>query len=470
MSPAGTRRKSVIRTHASAAPEGTTELSALLAAALTQLALRGSDLIALIDPAGRIRDASPSFALCLGRDAGTLPGLQLPELLHPADRPALEYLITGAAPPQHTSPPIRVRAAQGRWRYLQFAVVDCRHLPELRGYALSGRDVTDTALATAISRTIRHADGFASAFDVLGRLLSEVVAVNRVSLGVLDDARLRFVAAYGERAAEYRGVTRPLDANQHHALREIRGSLLVKDTLADGGRGDPVAFTQGGTRSYVSSPVFVADQVIGTLTCASTTPNALDKSDARLLHRVVASIGASLFLLHQVDDQRHRVDSLQAQSDQFSAEARTDALTGLPNRRAWDESVAVLTDAASASGPLCVAMLDLDNFKLYNDTHGHLAGDEFLRLAADAWHSALRRGDVLARYGGEEFGLLLPGCTADSALRIVGTLAANTPFEQTVSGGIAQWQPGWGPDELVRAADAALYRAKQSGRDQIIAA
>ena len=113
---------------------------------------------------------------------------------------------------------------------------------------------------------------------------------------------------------------------------------------------------------------------------------------------------------------------------QLQETARTDDLTGLPNRRAWDEELPrELARAARDARPVCVAMLDLDRFKRFNDHRGHQAGDRLLKQAASAWSSLLRASDMLARYGGEEFSLLLPGCTIDDAQRLVGRLRAAMP-------------------------------------------
>lgn len=151
--------------------------------------------------------------------------------------------------------------------------------------------------------------------------------------------------------------------------------------------------------------------------------------------------------------------------------ARTDDLTGLPNRRAWDEELPrELARAARDSRPVCVAMLDLDRFKRFNDDRGHQAGDRLLKQAASAWATRLRRSDMLARYGGEEFSLLLPGCTLANAQTLVQRLRAAMPDGETVSAGIACWDETESAEELVGRADIALYAAKRGGRDRLITA
>ncbi|HET9103718.1 MAG TPA: GGDEF domain-containing protein [Solirubrobacteraceae bacterium] len=152
---------------------------------------------------------------------------------------------------------------------------------------------------------------------------------------------------------------------------------------------------------------------------------------------------------------------------QLEAKARTDDLTGLPNRRAWDEQILhELARAARATTPLSVAMLDLDHFKLYNDTHGHQAGDRLLKEVAGTWSGELRATSLLARYGGEEFALALPQCSADQALAIVERLRACVPYGQSCSAGVVTWDSSETAGELLGRADQALYHAKRSGRNQ----
>jgi diguanylate cyclase (GGDEF)-like protein/PAS domain S-box-containing protein len=148
--------------------------------------------------------------------------------------------------------------------------------------------------------------------------------------------------------------------------------------------------------------------------------------------------------------------------------ARHDSLTGLPNRRALEEQLPQeMARARRSESPLCLAIVDIDHFKSYNDTHGHLAGDEVLRACARAWDGALRGEDTLVRFGGEEFLLLLPDTEPDQAAEVVERLRRETPMEQTCSAGLALWDQVESIDDLLRRADEALYLAKAGGRDQL---
>jgi diguanylate cyclase (GGDEF)-like protein len=156
---------------------------------------------------------------------------------------------------------------------------------------------------------------------------------------------------------------------------------------------------------------------------------------------------------------------------QLEERARTDELTGLPNRRTWDETARAAVHAAAASSRrLCVAVVDLDHFKAFNDRYGHQAGDRLLKAAAAAWRGALREGDTLARYGGEEFAVALPGCGLEEAERVLERLRGLTPQGLTCSIGLACWGGEETDYELLARADAALYEAKRAGRDALVVA
>jgi diguanylate cyclase (GGDEF)-like protein len=161
----------------------------------------------------------------------------------------------------------------------------------------------------------------------------------------------------------------------------------------------------------------------------------------------------------------HEAALLLTRADQvtrLTGMATTDPLTGLPNRRAWDAKIA---QAEVQPGAVTVAMIDLDNFKAFNDTHGHLAGDALLRQTADAWTAQLRSGDLLARVGGEEFGLLVYDAELGAAHQVAERMRMAVTHEQTCCIGLAKRRAGEPMESVVRRADHALYEAKSAGRD-----
>jgi diguanylate cyclase (GGDEF)-like protein len=154
--------------------------------------------------------------------------------------------------------------------------------------------------------------------------------------------------------------------------------------------------------------------------------------------------------------------------------AVTDGLTGLKNHRAFQEALhSAVQMAERLQQPLSLVMFDIDHFKQFNDTFGHPAGDELLRQVAQVLRESARAYDVAARYGGEEFALLLPNTTLEQAVQVAERLrqqirAIENPHAPvSASFGVATYRRGTPPATLVYEADAALYRAKRSGRDQV---
>ncbi len=184
---------------------------------------------------------------------------------------------------------------------------------------------------------------------------------------------------------------------------------------------------------------------------------------AGLLWAVIA--GAAGFAVSELVRQR---EGLQAEMAQV---ARTDSLTGLPNRRAWDEALErELALADRSRAPVCAALLDLDRFKEFNDLNGHPAGDSHLKETASMWRARLRSADLIARYGGEEFAVLLTATELPEAVKVVEGLRGCVPLNETVSAGVAQWDGVETGIELFARADRALYEAKRAGRDRTVEA
>jgi diguanylate cyclase (GGDEF)-like protein len=162
---------------------------------------------------------------------------------------------------------------------------------------------------------------------------------------------------------------------------------------------------------------------------------------------------------------------IREQADQLGQLARSDELTGLHNRRSWNYELRRVCAAAEARGErLAIGLIDLDHFKAYNDTRGHLAGDELLRKAAANWRRMLGGDEVLARYGGEEFAIAIPGVGLMEAVARVDALRRAMPDGQNFSAGVAMWSPGTAPEVTMAEADEALYRAKDAGRGRVHAA
>lgn len=194
--------------------------------------------------------------------------------------------------------------------------------------------------------------------------------------------------------------------------------------------------------------------------------------------------GGALCVMTDVTQSRITEQRLAEANQRLEVLARIDGLTGLSNRRAFEEALAEELGRSQRSGrPLGLLMLDLDNFKAYNDTYGHLAGDECLRQIANALRRCLQRpGDLAARFGGEEFVAILPDTdlagTVERAEAIRSAVRALCVAHAssgrgivTVSIGVAiRSGPGRDtPWQLVGRADSALYAAKAAGRDRVVA-
>lgn len=183
----------------------------------------------------------------------------------------------------------------------------------------------------------------------------------------------------------------------------------------------------------------------------------------------------------RVHDANSEITRLQVELEQTSELIRHDPLTGVLNRKGLDEALTRETALARRRGTaLCVGLLDIDNFKQINDNHGHQIGDEALQHLVDVVRENVRPQDSVARYGGEEFVVLLPDTLLDSAVATMTRLqrALTKRFfltrQQklliTFSAGVAELRDSEAPEEAIDRADKAMYIAKRSGKNRVIAA
>jgi diguanylate cyclase (GGDEF)-like protein len=177
-----------------------------------------------------------------------------------------------------------------------------------------------------------------------------------------------------------------------------------------------------------------------------------------------------MILSDRVRSYNHVIAANYGQIRKFERHAITDALTGLTNRHAMQESFPdEIASCVQRGEPVSLIMIDVDNFKPFNDRFGHIAGDRALSAVASILRAQFRPHDLLVRYGGDEFAILLPGASADEAEDIAERDGTDSLIQipLTISMGVAELQPGDSLDALNRAADAALYRAKHAGRNVV---
>jgi diguanylate cyclase (GGDEF)-like protein len=286
---------------------------------------------------------------------------------------------------------------------------------------------------------------------------ARALATPHVSIRLLDVNRKRLLAT--ARAGESLHSADPAEFNLGEGLV---GWIALHGTAicAPYAGADPRFVQRPGQserlRAFLGVPIVAGGHVVGVLAAVHSDDGFFQAVHEHLL-TLVAGICAPYVEVARLERLAHR-----------------DPLTGSLNRRALE------TTCPDGAGPVCIAIADVDHFKAVNDTHGHAAGDHVLRTVADTLAAVVRTGDSVVRYGGEEFVLVLPGVDASIAMRVVErarTTVETTPvvYESrqiavTVSIGVAERRAGECQDDLLARADAALYAAKQTGRNRVIAA
>jgi diguanylate cyclase (GGDEF)-like protein/PAS domain S-box-containing protein len=212
-----------------------------------------------------------------------------------------------------------------------------------------------------------------------------------------------------------------------------------------------------GEHGHLILPLKVMDRVTGVLSLLCAPNFVVDENKEKILRTIGGQIGIAL------DNA-----ALHAKTRELSL---SDPLTGIPNRRFLD----IMLDQSLARAnryrePLAVVMADIDHFKKFNDTHGHLEGDKLLTQVAGIIAKGIRQTDMVARYGGEEFLIMLPDADRENAWLIAERIrrAIETQTSVTISLGVAAYHPETdSKEDLIHKADQALYQAKQSGRNQV---
>ena len=211
------------------------------------------------------------------------------------------------------------------------------------------------------------------------------------------------------------------------------------------------------------------------------TAENLVQAAATLAVETVKAVQRNRILEQQLSESSARIARLRNSISTLKKEATTDSLTGLCNRRAFNARLRrACLEAKTDAQPVSVLLIDVDHFKRVNDTYGHRAGDMVLRLIGRLLLQDVKGRDTAARYGGEEFAVLLLGANLKGAAtvaeqiraamegkQLIGKTAAEATDKITISIGVAQFQPSESVSTLLDRADAAMYRAKQQGRNRV---
>jgi diguanylate cyclase (GGDEF)-like protein/PAS domain S-box-containing protein len=302
------------------------------------------------------------------------------------------------------------------------------------------------------------------AYHVVGVMMSELFAGRNGFLAIFhsSDQNLQWVARWGDEAPVEEIFSLEdcwaLRRGQPHHVIDSQGGLLCRH------------FVHRPENGYLCVPLTVQGKTLGLL---SLLGGAVKKGDHQAReHQLAVMVGEAIKLSLSNLNLRTRLRE----------QATRDPLTGLYNRRHLDDSLSrELHRARRGKAPLCIAMLDLDHFKNFNDTFGHQAGDLLLRELGQVLREKLRRSDIACRYGGEEFVIVMPDSSiADTRQRVEEIRGLVKKLEIrygeqllgtiTISAGIAgtREQGGITMREILHAADTALYAAKQAGRDRVV--
>jgi len=313
---------------------------------------------------------------------------------------------------------------------------------------------------------VLSANSLEETFGRMSRQLRELVPHDDLALYELgsDGRTVSAVYADGPWAAEVKAESSCIDEGiTGGALRTGRTRNVPRTDLDPDAT--PVQGTNEEPEALVCVPLIVESQTIGTLNVYRTGVDVeFSPQEAEVVERF-AAMAALAF-------------NSARQRELLIAQARTDGLTGLLNHRAFHERLETELARATRTGcRLSVVLLDLDHFKAVNDTHGHAEGDRVLRGVSDRLAEAVRADDTVARLGGEEFAVIVAGAGSTEGLEAAERMreavarVAVGGDSLSASAGVASWpSEGETREQLLEAADGALYAAKHAGRDRVRAA
>ncbi|MDQ1397330.1 MAG: hypothetical protein QOG64_2589, partial [Acidimicrobiaceae bacterium] len=437
-----------------------------------------ADVIGVIDVGGFLRYVSPSVEAILGRAADELVNTPVRSYFHPDDLEDARSLFAKIAlePGTHHQTELRVIHADGTYRTLAATVTN--HLEDsfIRGIVINARDVTarrwtDAVLAgqTRILELVAEGAPMSETLELLAATVDRLAGNARAAVLVTADGKqLDWMAAPSLPAAFIDEVgpvpVSPAGGAAGTAAFAVEPAV-VTDVHADARfEAMRAAGLRHGIRAAWAAPVTQRStgRVLGAIALFDTKPGSPAEDHWELFRRFADLAGIAI----------GRAES----SEALTRRALHDSLTELPNRTLFlDRLAQAIARLRREPATLAVLFLDIDRFKVVNDSLGHEAGDQLLQAVADRISGVLRPGDTAARFGGDEFTLLCEGLTgAEDAVAIAGRVAdairepvllGDTEVVVTTSVGIAMTTDhAVAGEALLRNADSAMYRAKERGR------
>jgi len=296
-------------------------------------------------------------------------------------------------------------------------------------------------------------------FDSFVEELKKVVDISWASIVLTEDDALYLLASYSEGDNTGKvGERWSIKGTATEWVVTHKKTVVEPDLSQESRFITPKSCIEQGLCSIAYLPLIAKGRAIGCLIVASRQPHAYNKKHTMFLERLASQIAMPI--------ENSRVYA------EVEEKARIDELTGLLNRRSLNEVISSEINRHSRCGSVfSLIILDLDSFKAFNDSHGHLAGDKLLREIGSIVKSAIRSSDQAFRYGGDEFAILLPDTPIDATNQVAERVRKQVASKMmdgytpvTTSLGLASWPAdGIGANEVIAAADAALYYAKRSG-------
>ena len=403
------------------------------------LVQHASDIIMVIGSDANIRYVSPAFEAILGYSSSEALGMSGLELAHPDDVETLRLAITeGARTPRAGNAEARLSQRDGSWRWFDVIITDLSADPSVNGWVANLRDITERKAQDAALNEAQEA--FRHAFD------DAPIGIGLVNLdGRIERANRSMGVLLGRTQAELVGtliidVTHPED---RIVSDDLRGQLSRNEI--DFYRHEKRYLRPDGSTVWASLSVSLVRDMEG---------------------RPMYHIG-------QLED----ITDRKLLADRLAYDAAHDVMTGLLNRASFTEHVSAALDERG-DREVAVLFIDLDHFKVVNDSLGHAVGDELVVTVAQRLRSSLRPANVIARFGGDEFIVLCPDLPGEEgaaaiARRLLDALAEPIALSSeevfvTASIGIAIARAGDTSESLLRHADAAMYRAKKGGRARAV--